>query len=69
MCVCVCMTYIFVYCSTCLQSPSSATTPRSDSLEGDRSPSVKNNGSLNSEWCLEEQFNAELLAEKHRLYC
>ena len=67
--ICVCVTYMFVYCSTCLQSPSSATTPRSDSLEGDRSPSVKKNGSLNSEWCLEEQFNAELLAEKHRLYC
>ena len=65
----ICMIYMFVYCSTCLQSPSSATTPRSDSLEGDRSPSVKKNGSLNSEWCLEEQFNAELLAEKHRLYC
>ena len=30
---------------------------------------LKKNGSLNSEWCLEEQFNAELLAEKHRLYC
>ena len=37
----ICMIYMFVYCSTCLQSPSSATTPRSDSLEGDRSPSVK----------------------------
>ena len=56
-CICLCIVH---YCSTCLQSPSSATTPRSDSLEGDRSPPW---------WCLEEQFNAELLAEKHRLYC